>query len=327
MKPINWGIVAPGRIANKFAQDIAQVPNAKLLAISSRELTRAQEFAATYSIPHAYGSYEEMLGCPGLDAVYIASPHTLHHEHTLLFLNAGIAVLCEKPFAMNGRLVEQMIARANEKQVFLMEALWSRFMPATNKLLDLINEGVIGDVVGIKADCGFNVPFDPAKRLFDKSLGGGAVLDIGIYPLFLSYLVFGMPDSLKASAIMGATETDLTTSMILTYQKKKFAFLDCSYVIKTRLEACIFGEKGLIRMHPRWQDTRMITVELYDGEIQTYEFDRDTWGYYYEIEEIGRCLREGKVQSSDWSWDDSRNLMRLLDDVREEIGMKYEGFD
>lgn len=327
MKTINWGIVAPGRIANKFAQDLAKAEGAKLIAIASRDLGRAQEFAATYSIPFAYGSYEEMIECPGLDIVYVASPHTLHHEHTLLFLEAGISVLCEKPFAMNRRLVEQMIAKAAEKNVFLMEALWSRFMPATQKTLELIRDNTIGNILGLEANFGFEAPFDPEKRLFNKQLGGGVLLDIGIYPLFLSYLILGLPTEIKATSVIGPTGIDVTTSMNLGFKKRKFAFLDCSYEIKSNMEACIYGEKGLIRLHPRWQDTRQITVELNGREKETYLFEREVWGYYYEIMEIGNCLRTGKIQSELWSWDDSRNLIQLMDDVRTKTGLTYEAFD
>jgi len=318
-----WGILAPGRIAHKFAQDLLHVPDAKLVAVASRDLIRAQEFAHQYGATYAYGSYEELLSCGELDAVYIASPHIGHYEHTLMCLRAGIAVLCEKPFAMNATQVAEMIDLARQKQVFLMEALWSRYMPTTLKALEIIESGAIGKVLGVKADFGFKAPYDVTKRTFNKSLGGGALLDIGIYPLFWSYLILGKPSQIKAQSVFGETSVDESTGMTLTYPGGTFAFLDCTFMAATRCEAYVYGEKGTICVHSRWHESKALTVEYPDGTSETHTFDRSTWGYQYEIEEVNACLKDNQLESKLWSLDDSINLMDLLDSVRHEIGLVY----
>lgn len=293
------------------------------MAVASRELERAQEFAKEYDAPYAYGSYAELADCPELDIVYIASPHVGHHEHTLLCLNAGLGVLCEKPFGMNLGQVEEMIQSAREKKLFLMEALWSRFMPSTLKTLELIREGAIGKVLGVRADFGFKAIKDPRKRLFNKELGGGALLDIGIYPLFWSYATLGMPATVKASAVFSDTGVDVSTGMVLTYDSEAFAFLDCTLLARTDCEAIVYGELGCIRVPSRWHNSQALTLELIDTEPKRYDFEREAHGYNYEIESVSYALRAGLAENPDWSHQDSRNLMSLLDQVRQEIGLKY----
>lgn len=322
-----WGIIGPGRIAHKFAQDLMQVADAKLTAVASRDLGRAQAFAQEYGATHTYGSYEEIVNCPELDAVYIASPHIGHFEHTLLCLNAGIAVLCEKPFAMNLTQVSEMIHVAREKRVFLMEALWTRFLPTTLKALEIIESGAIGKVLGVKADFGFKAPYDVTKRTFNKELGGGALLDIGIYPLFFSYLMLGKPAKITAQAIFGETNVDESIGMTLTYSNDTFAFLDATFMTETRCEAFVYGQKGRIVIHPRWHESKSLTVEYLDNTTENFTFDRPTWGYQYEIEEVNACLEAGKLESERWSLTDSINLISLLDAVRSEIGLEYKDFD
>jgi len=325
MNTIRWGIIAPGRIAHKFAQDLLTVQDATLSAVASRSLDRAKEFAQQYNAPYAYGSYEELLACPELDVVYIASPHVGHHEHTLLCLKAGIAVLCEKPFGMNLGQVQEMISVARDKKLFLMEALWSRFMPTTLKTMELIKDGTIGKVLGVRADFGFKAIYDPAGRLYNKELGGGALMDIGIYPLFWSYAILGMPSTLKASAQFSDTGVDVANGMVLTYDNCAFAFLDSTLLTRTDCEAIVYGEKGSIRVHTRWHESTTLTLELIDQEPKLFTFERETNGYDYEIESVGKALRAGQTENPDWSLTDSHNLMSLLDQVREEIGLEYEG--
>ncbi len=325
MNPIRWGILAPGRIAHKFAQDLMTVPDAIITAVASRSLDRAKEFASQYNAPYAYGSYEELLNCPELDIVYIASPHTGHHEHTLLCLNAGIPVLCEKPFGMNLGHVQDMVSLARDKNLFLMEALWSRFMPTTLKTMELIKSGAIGKVLGVRADFGFKAIYDIEGRLYNKALGGGALMDIGIYPLFWSYAMLGMPVSLKATAQFSDTGVDVATGMVLGYDSGAFAFLDCTLLAKTDCVAMVYGELGAIRVHGRWHESESLSLELIDQEPQHFSFERTTHGYDYEIVSVGKALREGKTENPDWSLTDSLNLMSLLDQAREEIGLEYEG--
>jgi len=205
-----------------------------------------------------------------------------------------------------------------------MEALWTRFLPTTLKALEIIQSGSIGKVLGVKADFGFKAPYDVNRRTFNKELGGGALLDIGIYPLFLSYLILGKPSKITAQAIFGETNVDESAGMTLTYANGTFAFLDATFMTQTRCEAFIYGEKGTITIHPRWHESKSLTVKYLDESTETFTFDRPTWGYQYEIEEVNACLTACKLESESWSLTDSINLISLLDAVREEIGLKYE---
>lgn len=319
-----WGILGPGRIAHKFAQDLLTLPDAQLYAVASSDQQRADQFAADYAIPHAFGSYEGLLTLLDLDVVYVATPHVMHYENVMFLLNNGIAVLGEKPFAMNGEQVTEMVETARTKGVFLMEALWSRFMPGITHALELVRSGVIGKVVSLKADFGFKAPFLPENRLFNKALGGGSLLDIGIYPLFLSYLMLGKPTVIKASATFGSTGVDEQCGMVLTYADGQIALLDSTLRAKTDCIGLIQGETGQIRIHSRFHETEGLTVYRENLEPILFESKRKTHGYDYEAQHVMQCLAEGRTESPLWSLSDSLNLMALLDAVRAEAGIVYE---
>ncbi len=324
-KIYNWGIIGPGRIAHKFAQDLNLIPNARLHAVASRSLDRAEAFAKQYEATYAYGSYEELVQCPDLDVVYVASPHTGHCEHTLLCLEQGISVLCEKPFALNRHEVQKMVNAAQENKVFLMEAIWTRFLPATVKALALIEEGVIGEVLSVKADFGFKANFDPQGRLFNPQLGGGALLDIGIYPCFLASLLFGAPERIKAMANLGKTGVDEEIGILLQYPEGKMAHLHASLIATTKSEAFIYGEKGTIHLHTRWHETTSMSLLLNGERPQDFHFDLGSKGYLFEAQEVIHCLESGKTESDLLPLAFSQQLIKLLDDIRSEIGLIYPG--
>lgn len=318
-----WGILGPGRIAHKFAQDLLTLPDAQLYAVASSDQQRADAFAQEYNIPHAFGTYEDLLTLPDLDVVYVATPHVKHHENVMLLLRGGVSVLGEKPFAMNSQQVREMVETARSTGVFLMEALWSRFMPGIQHALKLAQSGAIGKIVSVKADFGFKAPFLPENRLFNKELGGGSLLDIGIYPLFLSYLLLGKPTTIKASAMFGTTGVDEQCGMVLTYADGQLALLDSTLLAKTDCVGLIQGETGHIRIHSRFHETTGVTLQPEDGEATTFAFDRQTHGYDYEAQHVMNCLAEARTESPLWSLDDSLNLMALLDTVRAEAGIVY----
>lgn len=327
-KTINWGIIGAGKIARKFATDIKVVPNATLHAVASRSLEKAQAFRTEFGASHAFGSYEALLNCPDLDAVYVATPHVFHHEQTLMCLHAGVPVLCEKPFAMNQRQVEEMIAVAQSKKVFLMEAMWTRLLPTMQKVQEIITSGKIGTVFSVQADFGFKAPYDIQKRLYNKALGGGALLDIGIYPVFLALFVLGYPKQIKASAHIGATGVDEEIGMLFTYEQDKMANLHSTIRTYTPIEAFIYGEKGTIKLHTRWFTATSMSLKLHDQEHEELiEFDYKSGGFEYEIEEASNCILAGKIQSSILSHDFSLQLIRLLDAIRQEIGLVYNGLE
>ncbi len=320
---INWGIIGIGRIAEKFARDLATVENATLIAVASNSLERASDFAAKHNVPNFFGTYEEIFAIENLHVVYIATPHTDHARCTRLCLEKKVAVLCEKPFAMNEKEVKEMIELANRNNTFLMEALWTRFLPATLKVLELIGSGAIGRVKSLQADFGFIPPFLPERRLLNRDFGGGAFLDIGIYPAFLSLLIMGYPSSILATAIPGSTGVDETTAFIYRYDDESIAMLYCTLAAETRTEAIIYGDQGNIQMKGRFLDTKEINVVKKDGTSETFEFPRETFGYDFEIREVNTCLIAGKKESGLWPLAQSLKLIHLLDKTREKAGIEY----
>lgn len=324
-----WAILGLGRIAHKFATDLITLPNAELVAVASTDQARANEFAAQYprpdgTLPRALGTYEGLLAlADGIDVVYIATRHVYHRANTLLCLNGGLAVLCEKPFGMDIGDVNQMLGVAEARQTFLMEALWSRFMPTIQQAKKWVADGAIGRVLTVKADFGFKAEYDPNKRLFNKELGGGSLLDIGIYPLFISYLINGMPTSLTASATLAPTGADEQCGMVLIYSNGAMAVLNSTFMANTENVALIYGTEGTIRIHGRFHESTVVTLEKPDAEPVTMTFDRSTFGYGYEAQHVMDCLTEGLTESPLWSHADSRNLMTLLDDVRRAAGIIY----
>jgi len=321
----NWGIIGLGKIARKFADALSVVPDAQLQAVASRSAEKARQFGEEYGVPHHYGAYADMVHCPDLHAVYVATPHALHHQNTLMFLRNAIPVLCEKPFAMNGRQVAEMIAAAHQHHTFLMEALWTRFLPTTQRALEIIQAGQLGDLFAVKADFGFAAPFEPEKRLFNPDLGGGALLDIGIYPVFLAQLLLGSPDDIVAHAHLGATRVDEDLGAVFSYRNGQTAHLHASFRYHTKTEAFIYGSKGTIHLHTRWHEPTTMSLLLKDERPQHLTFEYPGNGYDYEIREVMRCVREGQTEHPDLPLQFSRDLMATLDRIRQIVGLKYPG--
>lgn len=322
-KVYNWGIIGLGKIAQKFAQDLKGMQSARLHAVASRSLHKAKAFAIQHGAIYSFGSYEEMVNCPDLDVVYIATPHAFHCENTIMCLNHKLPVLCEKPLAMNAAEVRRMIAAAKNNNTFLMEALWTRFLPSIEKALAIIAKGMIGEVRSLKADFGFKATFDPEGRLFNQKLGGGSLLDVGIYPVFLSLLIFGRPIQVKAMASIGPTNVDESCGIILKYTNNKIAILDSTIVAKTATEAWIYGEKGNIRINGRWHEPTSITLMMDGEEPKDIFFDFSTFGYSYEAEEVMNCLLKKKLSSPKLNHHFSLDLIELLDEIRMEAGIYY----
>ncbi len=320
---IRFGIIGLGKIANKFASDIARVAGAELHAVASRDGFKAQQFADTHFAKRHYDSYKKLVNDPKVDVVYIATPNAMHYTHALLCLKAGKAVICEKPFAINAWQAGNMIACAKEHQVFLMEAMWTRFMPATAKVLELIQDGVIGKVKRITADFGFAALIDPEKRLFNNKLGGGSLLDIGIYPLYLATLILGYPKRLMASANMHYTQVDTDCRIQLEYANGAEAILDSSFLETTPTEAIIQGDKGAIYMHPRFHHCKKITVTQANAPNLEFDLPYIGLGYAHEIKEVVHCLEQGAIESPLVSHKHSLEFMELLDEVRNRIGLVF----
>ena len=327
MKTYNWGILGTGFIARKMAEALPLVPQSRLYAIGSRNLHTASEFAGQYAVEKAYGSYEELARDPDVDIVYIATPHNLHYENTILCLSHGKHVLCEKPFAVNGREVRGMIEKAKETDRFLMEALWTRFLPNLIKVKEMVDEGRIGRINLLKADFGINIPFNPAHRLYNKQLIGGSLLDLGIYPLFLSLLLLGKPKTISARAGIGETGVDYNCSFTLGYEKETLAVMYSSVVAQTDITASVYGENGTIVFDNWWYMPVPAKHIAQDGKTIPIHEKSVGNGYNYEAAEMIRCLEKGKTQSEMMSLEFSILLIDTLDAIRKEIGLVYPGHD
>lgn len=319
----NWAILAPGKIAGKFADDLQYVNDAALYAVASRSLERAQSFADQYSIPHIFGNYHDLLNLDDIDCVYIASPHVFHYEHAMMCLDADLNVLCEKPFAMNQNQVNEMIAMAQSKNVFLMEALWTRFFPYFAKIQELIDSKVIGEIIVLEADFGFEAPYDPSSRLFDLKLGGGALLDIGIYPVFMALAILGYPDEIVAKATYAETGADQTNKIIFHYSNGKKAELTASIIEDTKCDCRLHGMAGTIEVNQRFHESKAITV-VRPGRRTEVDCSFDGRGYRWEAAHVQDVIKQGLKESPIMSFDFSRQLIKLLDEIRGLLNIQYD---
>ncbi|MDB4402657.1 Gfo/Idh/MocA family oxidoreductase [Algibacter sp.] len=322
-KTINWGIIGLGNIAHKFATDLLTIKDAKIYAVASRNQEKANEFASKYNATKAYSSYEALAKDPHIDAVYIATPHTLHKENTILCLDHGIAVLCEKPFAMDSDEVNEMIAKAKDKNVLLMEALWTYFLPHYRYVLKALEDRIYGDVLKLEADFGFYRAFDNSSRLFNKSLGGGSLLDIGIYPIFASLSALGIPKHIKANATYFENGADSSCDMVFEYEKNVKAILKSTLIEDTPTEAIFYCKKGIIKINHQFHNPSTISLIPNEGEAETIDFNNKTIGYNYEAIHFNELLRQGKTESNVMSFEFSQSLIKTLDDVRNLINLHY----
>jgi predicted dehydrogenase len=322
-RQIHWAILGPGKIAHKFADAFTSVPQATLYAIASRDAERGKTFAAKFNVPKQYTQYEDLWSDPEVDAIYIATPHTFHHGQTIQCLNNKKAVLCEKPLTLNFKNASEMVATARANNTFLMEGMWSRFFPATIKTLELIRSGVIGEVKFLRADFGFAAPFNSDGRIFNLALGGGAQLDVGVYPMFLALLMLGKPDKIQVAAQLATTGADETTAAQFHFRNGSIAHILSSIVADTPKRAEIIGSLGTLTMHTPWHKSLAVTVKLNSGEISTYDFPFSGFGFQYELEEVTKSLLAGKKESDMMPLDFSLLMAEVADEVLKQAGVRY----
>lgn len=325
-KKIRWGILGCGKIARKFASDLQLLNNASLEAVASRDGENAAAFAKDFNATKSYGGYTAFLESPDIDVVYVATPHGLHYEHVMLCLQYGKAVLCEKAFALNTQQAKAMIAKARERKVFLMEALWSKFIPSYKKLMTLKQEGALGNIQSVLINFGF-IPQPPvSNRLFDPALGGGTLLDIGIYNVFYALSVLGKPDSIEASMTPAPTGIDEQCAILFKYNNGAFAQLISSYSSYLATEADFNGDKGRVRLTHRFY-TPDAALEFYPDRAdsrQILELEKSAgFGYHYEAAHVGECLRQGLTESPVMTHADTILLMETMDEIRRKAGIKY----
>ncbi len=313
---VRWGILGPGKIAHKFAKGLAVVDQAELVAVGSRSLQRANEFANQYQIPRRYGNYQDLIHDKDIDIIYIATPHPFHYEQTLLCLDAGKAVLCEKPIAIKSQQLEQMIKRSREKQVFLMEAMWTRFLPTIAKVRQWLAEDRIGQVRMVKADFGFRIGWNPTSRLLDLDLAGGGLLDVGVYTISLAQMIYGSaPTRVKGLAHIGDSGVDEQAGITLGYKDGQLAILTCAVRTKIPHNADILGTEGSIHIPSFWK-AQSATLRVGDKVVDHIDQPFRSNGYEYEALEAIRCLRAGKLESEIMSHDESLEILQIVDTLQ-----------
>lgn len=324
-----WAVIGPGQIARDFMYDIALVEgfHPEVCAVLSPDGAEARAFADRYHIPGAYTDVGRMLAETSPDMVYIATPHSFHCIYTLQCLEAGAGVLCEKPLGINGRQVEEMVRASRTGRTFLMEGMWIRYLPSIHRLMALLAAGTIGAIRSLEANMSFRAPRDSENRFYDPGLGGGSLLDLGIYPVYLALLLMGEPDSVQAHALLGETGVDEGCVVILGYGKKNaYALVESSLIKETNKTAIIWGEKGSITVEAPWNEKPPgIRVQLYEGQPDFYPLQWPGRGFQYEIGEALRCVLQGRIESPLHDHARSLALARLLDEIRRQTAIYYPG--
>ena len=322
MSTFRWGIIGTGGIAQTFAEDLKLLDGHVVAAVGSRTLKSAQNFAKQFPEAVAYGSYEELVAAD-VDAVYVATPHPMHYENTLLAMRAGKPVLCEKAFTVNAKEARALVAFAQEEKIPLMEAMWSRFLPHMQQVKEIVSSGVLGEITNIVADHGQFIPYERAARLWEPELGGGALLDLGIYPLTLAHLILGSPVSIHAEATLTEKKVDLNTSMMLRYASGAHALLSCTMASRGSVSAMIVGDIARIEIDGSFYAPTSFRVITRDGEVTEYPNKYEGHGLREEAAEFARVVRSGEIESPLMPHSTSVELMEMMDSIRAQIGVKY----
>lgn len=319
---IRWGIIGPGAIANAFAKEVNNTKNGVLSAVYGRNENKVSEFCKNYNVKNYYTNIDEFLNSDDIDAIYIATPHSHHMEYAKKCIKAKKNVLCEKPFSYNYETSKEVLEMAKENNVFIMEALWTLFLPAINKAKTWIEEGRIGKVKLITANFGFVSEEDINSRLYNPSLAGGALLDVGIYPiLFSNYMLNDIPNNINAIAKFTRTNVDETDVITLQYEEGTLASLTCSISSDTDNTAVIYGEKGKIVIPTFWMAKEAF---LYiEDKVETYIDEYKEAGYKYEIEEANECIIKNYLESNIASHKMTLDLAKIMDEIRDKIGLRY----
>lgn len=321
---IRWGILGTGFIAGLQTQDLIE-NGFTVQAVGSRTLESSKAFAEEYGVATAHGSYEDLVADPLVDVVYIATPHPFHHANALLALNAGKHVLVEKSFTMNAREAQDIVDFAESKGLVALEAMWSRFLPHMIRIRAIIEEGTIGEVRKVVASHNQSLPKDPAHRLNDPALGGGALLDLGIYPVSFAFDILGTPETIRASASMTATGVDRQTAAIFEYVGGQQAIVDCELDAASANRAMVIGTEGWIDIESTWYNPTPFTVHTMDGSVvERYEQPVNSRGMQYQAAELERLVREGVTAGTILPPRESVAVMAAMDEIRRQIGLSYD---
>jgi dihydrodiol dehydrogenase / D-xylose 1-dehydrogenase (NADP) len=320
---VKWGILGPGKISDTFAGELRFAPEARIVAVGSRSLKRAEAFAAKHGIERAYGSYAELARDPEVDIVYIGTPHPMHKEDALSCLRAGKAVLCEKAITMNAAELQEMIDVARANGVFLMEAMWTRYLPAIAKVREWLASGVIGDIGLVDLRFGNMSAWDPSSRLFDPALGGGTLLDVGVYCVSFASMVLGRePDTIQSLVKIGTTGVDEVFTALFGYDNGQMASIMAGHRLKSKHEAVILGSEGEIRIPDFWR-AKSATLTLHGRCVENFVDTLELRGSLHEANEAMRCVKAGKMESDIMPLAESLAIMRTMDRLRADWGLQY----
>jgi predicted dehydrogenase len=325
MKKYKWGILAPGKMAAKFTRGLKLLDNAELYAVGSRDIDRSRQFATDLGFKKSYGSYEELAEDELVDIIYIASPHSHHYEHTMLCLKNKKAVLCEKAFALNSSEAKEMIAESERQGVFLMDALWPPFQPAYIKTMELLKSGAPGRLIHLDARFAFQAPFNADDRKFNISLGGGSLLDIGIYPVIDALYFMGVPDEIFAKALFSETGSEESVSIIFGYNDGRMATLYSSFRTLAGIGCDLFCENGNLFFSRERDMSQRLVVALNGEEQKKHSYMPEGMGYHFEAMEVMKCISEGKIQSDVVPHSFTIDLMNTLDRIRQAAGIVFPG--
>ena len=320
---VRFGVLGTGHIASRFTDDLTRSPSCEVVAIGSRTLERATEFRAEHSIARAHGSYEELVADPDVDVVYVAVPHPGHRDAAMLALEAGKSVLVEKPFAMDLTQTREIVDTARSNRLFCMEAMWTRFLPQFRAIQQLLDDERLGELKTVIAEFGVYFEKDSTSRLYDPMLGGGALLDLGIYPVSLAHFVFGAPQEVMALSDPTFTGVDEQTSILLHYDGGGQAMLTASLGVELPNRAVIAGEKARIEIARRWHQPSSFTLTERGGAPEVHEYHDAGNGLRYQAEEVARCLRAGETESPILPLESTLQVMATMDEIRSQIQLAY----
>jgi predicted dehydrogenase len=315
-KALRWGILSTGGIARTFTKDLAHVDEGVAVAVGSRSFDSANAFADEFDIPHRYGSYEELVGDPDVDAIYVGTPHPMHHDNAILALEHGKHVLVEKAFTVTAAEAREVVDVARRKGLFAMEAMWTRFLPSVVAIRELIARGELGEIVSVEADHGQWFDPDPSFRLFAPELGGGALLDLGVYPVSFASMILGSPNRIVALWDPAFTGVDAQTSMLFGYESGAQAILTCTLRARSATRACVTGEQARIEIDGSFYSATAFSLIDRDGAIQRFDFPREGRGLLYEAQEVARCVEAGFLESPIMPLDETISIMETMDSVR-----------
>ncbi len=317
VEPVRWGILGTGDIARTFASDLALIDEGLVAAVGSRNRARADEFADAFGVARRHASYEDLVADEGIDAVYVATPHPWHAEHATLALEHGKPVLVEKAFTMTGREARDLVALARAENLFLMEAMWTRFLPHVIALRELVRDGALGEIVTVEADHGQWFELDPTFRLFAPELGGGALLDLGVYPVSFASMLLGTPERIVALVEPAFTGVDGRASMLFGYANGAQAVLSCTSSARTPTRASVSGTLARVEIDGDFYAPSSFTLITRDGERRRSNFSTVGRGLYFEAREVARCLDEGRIESEWMPLDESVAVMETMERVLE----------